>query len=292
MQYYRQSLVSVEFAEALLSHSHCTSLFNRMRVWEAVMIRTVTLICLLFAVLITSAQARDFDHGKTAYNRGDYARAFEIFSNLAEDGHPIAQANLSILYFRGVGAPMDYALAVEWARRAAEHGYAVAQAQLGYLYLNVSGKMKDDVKAVKWYRRAAEQGFDVAQATLGTLYYQGIGVSRDHVEAVKWFRLAAAQCNADANAKLGVAYFRGEGVSKDLTQAYVWFYIAQESGNQSVTKILDFLVTQMTSAQILKAQRMAQVRQESNTGVASVKSRDSIEQDFIIGRELYPDRYR
>jgi TPR repeat protein len=263
-----------------------------VRIWEAVLVRTAFLISVLLIALTSSAYAHHFDHGRAAYNSGDYVSAFHIFSDLAEHGHPIAQANLSMMYFRGTGAPMDYALAVDWALRAAEQGYAVAQTQLGYIYLNAGGDTRDHTKAAKWYRRAAEQGFAVAQTTLGTLYYQGIGVAEDYTEAVKWFRLGAEQCNADAHAKLGVAYLQGEGVNQSLTQAYVLFSIAQDLGHQSTTKILKFLATQMTSAEILTAERMVRVRQKSRHGAAATKDQGNIERDFLVGRELYPDRYR
>ena len=68
--------------------------------------------------------------------------------------------------------------------------------------------------------------------------------------------------------------------------------IAQELGNQNVASILKFLVPQMTVAQILRAERLIDTRQDNWPGATGAKQRDHFEQEYIVGRELYPHRYR
>lgn len=256
------------------------------------MVRTMIFISILLGVLITPVYALNFEKGTAAYNRGDYATAFRVFRAVAEHGHVVAQANLSIMYFHGIGVPKDEAEAANWAYRAAEQGYAVAQAQLGYIYLNANGVIKDTAMAAQWYRRAAELGYDVAQTTLGTLFFQGIGVPQDYTEAVKWFRLAADNGNADAHAKLGVAYYRGDGVVQDNAQAYLLFSLAAKLGNEGVDNIISFLATKLTSDAIVDARQAVLECSERNSGIGFAKNRKGIEQGLIIGRDLYPDRYR
>jgi TPR repeat protein len=254
--------------------------------------KVIALCSFWLVVLIVPASAQSFDKGIAAYSRGDYDAAQHEFRILAEHGHVVAQANLSIMYFHGIGLPKNEAEAANWAFRAAEQGYAVAQAQLGYIYLNSTGATKDIEKAALWYRRAAELGHDVAQTTLGTLYFQGIGVQQDHSEAVKWFHLAAAQGNADAHAKLGVAFYRGDGAVQDNAQAYLWFSLATKQGVEGMDVILSFLATKLTSDEIADARRSVAECTEQNFGPGLMNNQAGIEQGRIISRDLYPDRYR
>jgi TPR repeat protein len=63
-----------------------------------------------------------FDEGWAAYERGDYATAYEEFLPIAEQGDAFAQFSLGIMYDNGEGVPQDYAEAVKWYRLAAEQG--------------------------------------------------------------------------------------------------------------------------------------------------------------------------
>jgi TPR repeat protein len=256
------------------------------------MAKSMSLICVLLFVVTAPVHALDLEIGTSAYNRGDYAMALREFRALAAHGHVVAQANLSIMYFHGIGVSKDEAEAANWAYRAAEQGYAVAQAQLGYIYLNATGVTKDGAKAALWYRRAAELGYDVAQTTLGTLLFQGIGVPQNYSEAVKWFRLAAAQGNDDAHAKLGVAYYRGDGAIQDNAQAYLWFSLAAKLGRGGLDNIISFLATKLTSEEMADTRQAVSECAEQNSGTGLVVNRTGIEQGLIIGRELYPDRNR
>ena len=70
---------------------------------------------------------------------------------LAEEGNPIAQYNLGLMYDNGEGVPQDYAEAMRWYRLAAEQGCADAQYELGYMYENGLGVPQDYAEAAHWY---------------------------------------------------------------------------------------------------------------------------------------------
>ncbi|MGA2402548.1 MAG: retroviral-like aspartic protease family protein [Syntrophobacteraceae bacterium] len=74
-----------------------------------------------------------FDEVKAAYDRGDFARAYKEFKELAEQGDALAQYNLGVMYANGHGVPKDEAEAVKWFRKAAEQGFAQAQRALGVI---------------------------------------------------------------------------------------------------------------------------------------------------------------
>jgi TPR repeat protein len=124
-----------------------------------------------------------FDQGVAAYDRGDFAAALATFRSLAEQGDPIAQYNLGIMYDRGTGVLENDAEALKWYRLAADQNYSSAELNLGLLYYEGRGVPKNLDEAVKWYRRAADKGVSEAQFNLGAMYANGEGVPRSYVES-------------------------------------------------------------------------------------------------------------
>jgi len=75
----------------------------------------------------------------------------------------------------------------------AEQGYPLAQATLGLMYTEGEGVAQDYQEAVRWYRLAAEQDHASGQFSLGAMYIAGHGVPKDYVLAHMWVNLAAAK---------------------------------------------------------------------------------------------------
>ena len=73
---------------------------------------------------------------------------------------------------------------------AAEQGNPIAQANLGAAYGAGRGIEQNWELSTKWYRLSAEQGFPLGLSNLGVAYMNGQGVQRDFVEAYKWLTLA------------------------------------------------------------------------------------------------------
>jgi chemotaxis protein histidine kinase CheA len=98
-----------------------------------------------------------FEEGSAAYQQGDYAKALEEWTPLAEHGNQQAQYNIGYMHFNGIGVP------------------------------------KEPAKAAKWFAMAAEQGDAAAQMSLGVMYGTGQGVQQDYSQAYIWLTLAAAR---------------------------------------------------------------------------------------------------
>jgi TPR repeat protein len=163
----------------------------------------------------------DFQAGKDAYDRGDYATALNEWRPLAEQGDALAQYNLGVLYRKGRGVPQD------------------------------------DVQARQWYDKAAVQGQAKAQFNLGTLYFNGEGVPKNYQQALRWFRLAADQGEAVAQTKIAIMYDDGQGVPHDIIQAYKWYSLAATNGDKPAAELRDTTAKQMTPAQIAEGQKLA-----------------------------------
>ncbi len=210
----------------------------------------------LIALVILAAPARaDFETGEAAYDRGDYATAFQEFRPLAEQGHAEAQFNLGFMRSIGQGVPQDDAHAVLWYRKAAEQGHAMAQSSLGFMYYTGQGVPWDDSQAAKWFREAAEQGDAPAQLLLGLMYKVGWGVPRDDKLGKKWsdkaaeqglhnlvpgisdtqvekrYRKAAEQGFVSAQFYFGLMWDRNYGVTLDRVRAARWYRKAAEQGH-------------------------------------------------------------
>jgi len=110
------------------------------------------------ALMPVGAFGQDFDAGLSAFNRGDYAQAFQELQPLADQGDAFAQAILGVMYEHGTGVPEDDAEAVRWYRLAADQGYAFAQYNLGSMYANGNGVLKDKVVAHMWLNIGSANG--------------------------------------------------------------------------------------------------------------------------------------
>ena len=118
---------------------------------------------LLTASLAVSVGAGPLEDGLAAYERKDYAVAFQLLRPLAEQGDASAQAQLGIMYRTGRGVSQNPTEAAKWLRQAAEQGLVRAQAGLANMYEFGQGVPKDYEEAAKWYRKAGDQGNVVAQ---------------------------------------------------------------------------------------------------------------------------------
>jgi uncharacterized protein len=114
---------------------------------------------LSLAAMIAAVPAfADFQAGLEAYQKGDYVGAAKEWRTLAEQGDPIAQFNLGLLYLDGHGVPQSSAEAANWFRRAAEQDYPQAQHNLGAMYGSGQGVKRDYVQAYKWLNLCAAKG--------------------------------------------------------------------------------------------------------------------------------------
>ena len=90
-----------------------------------------------------------------AYDRANFATAFQVWLPKAKDGDAQAQTYVGEIYEKGMGMPSDYAKAAEWYRKAADQGFVKAQSNLAYLYEQGLGVPKDPVQALNWYRKSS-----------------------------------------------------------------------------------------------------------------------------------------
>jgi len=77
---------------------------------------------LIGAILAPMPACADLYAAEVAADKQDFPRAFELFRELAELGHPRAQENLAVMYVNGEGVKRDNVLGYAWAAIALENG--------------------------------------------------------------------------------------------------------------------------------------------------------------------------
>ncbi len=160
---------------------------------------TTPFLALLLIAATLPAPAATFEEGLEQYDAAvaaqvldheGYARAYEIWQPLAEQGHAGAQYHVGMLHYFGLGgAEFDQYRAFELFTAAAGNGYPPAQSFLGVMaehgdgtYTRVSPEL-----ALRWYRKGAEGGHCPSVRRLAAAYEKGeLGLQPDTGEAAKW----------------------------------------------------------------------------------------------------------
>lgn len=87
------------------------------------MTRNKCCLALMFSAILAPIPARaDLYSAAAAAEKQDFARAFELYRELAEMGQPKAQENLAVMYVNGEGVKRDNVLGYAWATMAIENG--------------------------------------------------------------------------------------------------------------------------------------------------------------------------
>lgn len=113
-------------------------------------------ICVLLLLLLGGC-AKTTDP-KVYFERGNYAEAYQLWLERAEQGDAEAKNYIGILYYMGLGTPRDYSMAKHWFEQAANAGVADAQYNLGSMYENGEFFDVDYMKAYMWLFAAHKNG--------------------------------------------------------------------------------------------------------------------------------------
>src|SRR5258708_5695019 len=140
---------------------------------------------------------------------------FLLFSRMAMAG-PLEDANSA--YAKG-----DFGIAHNLYSELAVQGDRTAQFKLGEMYEEGKGVAKDSREAVRWYVVASGQGFAEAAFNLGRLYHDGRGVPQNFARAREWYLIATRRGVIKAAVNLGFMNASGEGGRPDYRQAIGWF---------------------------------------------------------------------
>lgn len=127
------------------------------------------LLLALAAIASATVASADYEAGRLAATRGDFAVAFREWRPLAERGNPQAQYGLGRMYARGDGVRKDFRSALQWFTSAAAGGEPRALFALGKMYEFGDGVGIDKALARKYYEQARAAGIPEAAERLKQL---------------------------------------------------------------------------------------------------------------------------
>ena len=111
------------------------------------------LLSICFNQLAYAEQEYSIGMAKIGYlydQRQDYERAFTFYTIAAEQGNPISQYNLGIMYKDGRGIDKNKEKAIFWLEKAAKKGVIEAQYLTGLYYLFLQKDIELYINGTYW----------------------------------------------------------------------------------------------------------------------------------------------
>ena len=161
---------------------------------KALRIPALFLSLLLNACAVENGQqlAGTFDSGVAAYDAGDHAKAYKIWSAIA-DQDLAAQRNVAMMLRKGDGVAKNPGAAEDMYRRAAQAGLPTAQADLADMLLKGEAGPPNPKAALPLLAAAAAANHPVAQFELAQMYETGQdGLVPKNLETARSLYAAAA----------------------------------------------------------------------------------------------------
>ncbi len=142
-----------------------------------------------------------FDSGVAAYDAGDYAKAYKIWSNI-DDQDIAAMRNVAIMRRQGLGTKKDPKAAEDMYERAAEAGLPTAQADLADMLIRGEAGPPDPQRALPLLEAAAAANHPLAQYELAQFYEKGELVPKNLTVARNLYAAAASHGMTEAKTRL------------------------------------------------------------------------------------------
>ncbi len=153
----------VDFAHAWVHNQTMRGIRTTPALIAGLLVASV-LVCLVVATARAEERvpAGRFYDGLVAYNRGDFAKAAEVWHPLALAGDGNSQCGLGLLHLTGFGVRRDNDLARRLFLQAARQGVVQAQMYLSLIYLRGEGVRQDFRIAYMWSDIALAAGYGEA----------------------------------------------------------------------------------------------------------------------------------
>lgn len=213
--------------------------FPVMKRWLVILvpILLVTLGAAGYGIWWTREQARigemTYEEAYSAYQAGEYRRAFQAARRMAERGDIRAQTWLAWLYQEGYGTDVNDTEAFNWYLRAADAGHLEAMVGVMYYYRSGRGPYGPDLSShARWAEQIAERGDVRGQIRIGAAYLRGEGVAKDFERGLAWLQQAADAGSFEAMSQLALAYKDGTFGDPDYERALSWYQTAVKFGDE------------------------------------------------------------
>lgn len=183
----------------------------------------------LGTTLISTAAFAGLNQAIVAYDSGQYPKAMEEFSYLADEGDGTALYYMGHIYEKGLGVEADKEKALDFYKRADTAGHEGATATLARLIMENPDIQDNTAIGLELLKKTAYNGNADALYELGELYTKGDKVEKEYTYAFGYYLMAALKGDKRAQHKLSFAYLHGRGTPQDFENGIKWL---QRSANQ------------------------------------------------------------
>jgi TPR repeat protein len=97
--------------------------------------------------VFASDHAAAADDGDVAFKLKDYGTAMKLLMPFAQRGDPVAETDVGMMYYGGLGVPLDRAEGVKWFMSSAKQGTLGGEVDMGIAYATGEGIRKDRLQA-------------------------------------------------------------------------------------------------------------------------------------------------
>jgi len=260
------------FQASPAAHVQCFLFFSRRKFFSCRKYCTCTFLFLtlvvFFPLMCGGAQGRDQFSPLMAqayrYYNGvgqpvNYAKALDLYLQVARQGNPRAQFVVGGMYYKGQGTDPDHRQAFVWLLKAADRGVSSPEslAIIGSMYLQGTTVPQNYQEARKYLQQAADQGDLGAQKNLAYMYYNGLTGKPDYKKALQLYKEAALEGDSVSQSNVGLMYAGGLGTDVDRVQAYAWYSLAASQGNAGAMAARNNLMIRMSWQELTNAQALS-----------------------------------
>ena len=169
-----------------------------------------------------------------------YEKALQGFIQIeprAKKVKPYLQYQIGMMYFKGLGTPVNNQKAAEYFEKSAELGNQYAKRLLAFEYISGKNFEKDIDRGIPLLTEFADNGDAFACYTLGKIYLTE--EKYDIQKSIFYFEKSADK-NMQASYQLGRLYFFGaEDLEKDKEKAIQYMNLSAEQGNEYAQNFID-----------------------------------------------------
>jgi len=169
-----------------------------------------------------------------------YEKALQRFIQIepkAKKIKPYLQYQIDMMYFKGLGIPVNNQNAAEYFEKSAELGNQYAKRLLAFEYISSKNFEQNIDKGILLLNEFADSGDDFACYKLGKIYLQK--EKYDIKKAITYFERSAEK-NMWSSYQLGRLYFFStDGLKKDKEKAIQFLNLSAEQGNDYAQNFID-----------------------------------------------------
>lgn len=222
----------------------------------------------------------------------NYEKAIEIFQELADKDHPLAQSKLATLYYFGQGVEPNLGKAKYYFLASAKQGVPEAKNWLNILFkeedsaekaeeemMQFTAEVKEPEKlynkavdllyqssvsefqieeGLSYLKSSATKNYLPALKELGSICEQSLFGCNDMMQACDWYKQAALLGDVYSQYHLAEIYYVGIGIEKDYVTSFAFASMAARANHQEAILLKEDIMSVLNEMERTQAEELYQ----------------------------------